>query len=335
MQTKTIEKYFLFSLLLVTLIFTFFIFRPFWIVLVLGASFAVVLYPIHKWLNKIKIPNSISAFLSVLLFIVVLFIPIFAVSSIIFKQSQDVYYSVATNGNVGTFLNVVGNKINEILPQGMFFNTSEIASNFVSFLTSNITNIFNTSLSAIISLILFFLAIFYFLKDGEDWKKKIILLSPLTADDDEKILHKLSRTINGVMRGYILISLIQGILMWIGLSIFGVPNSAFWGLVAGIAALIPPFGTGLVSVPIIIYLFVTGPILPAFGFTIWSGIMVGTIDNFLNPYIVGKRLKIPAFLILFSVLGGIALLGPVGILIGPIAVSMLSTLFSIYKNESI
>ena len=61
--------------------------------------------------------------------------------------------------------------------------------------------------------------------------------------------------------------------------------------------------------------------------------MVGTIDNFLGPLVVGKQVNIPSILILFSVLGGIALFGPVGLLIGPLTISLLYALMSIYKNE--
>ena len=333
MHTKTIERYFLFSILFIMLVFIFFIFRPFWIVIVLGASFATVLYPVHHWLNK-KLHNVISALITVILFILILFVPILSIGSIIFKQSQNVYLSVVGNGSIASFLESTGTKINNVLPDGITFNANEIASTFISFLTSNIGNIFNTSVSVLISLILLLLAIFYFLKDGNDWKKKIVLLSPLSKEDNEKIINGLSKTISGVIVGYILIALIQGILMWVGLSIFGVPNAAFWGLVAAIAALMPPFGTGIVSVPAVIFLYATGHPLSALGLLIWGTLMVGMVDNLLNPYIVGKKLEIPAFLILFSVLGGISLLGPIGILIGPLTVSTLHTLILIYKNES-
>jgi len=130
-----------------------------------------------------------------------------------------------------------------------------------------------------------------------------------------------------------LIAFIQGILMGIGLAIFHVPNPAIWAVIAGIAAIIPPLGTAVVSVPAVIFLFVTGHIGLAIGFLIWAILIVGTGDNVLKPYIVGKKIDVPSFLILFSVLGGIAFLGPVGILIGPLAVSMLYTLTEIYQNE--
>ena len=120
--------------------------------------------------------------------------------------------------------------------------------------------------------------------------------------------------------------------MGLGLWIFNVPNPALWGVVAAVMSLIPTFGTALVSVPAIIFLFVTGEVTSAVGLLIWATIAVGTIDNFLTPLVVGGKTNISPLLILFSVLGGISFLGPVGILLGPLTVSLLYTLISIYRN---
>lgn len=121
--------------------------------------------------------------------------------------------------------------------------------------------------------------------------------------------------------------------MGLGLWAFGVPNPALWGTVAMFTSLLPTIGTAFVSIPAIIFLFFTGDLMNAVGLTIWSAIIVGTVDNFLAPFIVGKTINIPALLILFSVLGGISFLGPAGILVGPLTVSLLYTLISIYRNE--
>lgn len=333
MESKITEKYFFFGLLFFTLVFTFFIFRPFWIVLVLGASFSIMLYPIYEWLNKKLSINWLSSILTLLFFIIVLCIPLFSLGAIVFNQSQNLYHSVANNGNVFPFIDSVGEKINNILPNGISFNINEKISTFISFLTNNITNIFTTTLSALFSFVLLFLSIFYFLKDGKEWRKKIIKLSPLSDINNEKIIERLFQTINGVMKGTFFISIIQGILMAIGLTIFGVQNAAIWGVVAAITSLIPSVGTAMVSIPAIIFLFATDHILSAIGLTVWSTIIVGTIDNFLTPYIIGSKVNISPFLILFSVLGGIALLGPVGILIGPLTVSLLYVLIEIYQSE--
>lgn len=333
MQPKIIEKYFFFGLLFAILIFTFLIFRPFWVVLILGVSISILLYPVYLWLNK-KLPNWLAAFITLFFFIIVLCIPLFGIGSIVFDQSQNLYHSIINNnGNAGPFISSIGNKINHILPKGIFLNINEGFSSFVSFLTDNIANIFNATISALFSFVLLLLTIFYFLKDGEKWKKSMLQLSPLSSVADQKILDRLTQTINGVLKGYLLIAFIQGTLMGIGLAIFRVPNPAIWAVIAGIASIIPPFGTAIVSVPAVAFLFATGHTSLAIGMLIWAVLVVGLGDNLLNPYIVGHKINIPPFLILFSVLGGIALLGPIGILIGPLAVSLLYALAEIYQIE--
>lgn len=333
MQPKIIERYFFFGVLFATFVFAFLIFRPFWVVLVLGASFSIILYPVYEWLSNRHFPSWLASLLTLFFFILVLCIPLLSIGSIVFNQSQNLYHSIASNGDISPFVNTVGNKINQILPTGVTFNANEQVSNFISFLTSNIANIFSATATLLFSFVLLLLTIFYFLKDGGKWKKTLIQLSPLSGADDEKIIRRFSQTVNGVILGYLLIALIQGILMGIGLTIFHVPNPAIWGVVAGIASMIPPLGTSIVSVPVIIFLLVSRHIGSAIGFAAWAAILVGTIDNFLNPYIVGHKINIPPFLILFSVLGGIALLGPVGVLIGPLTISLLYTLTEIYQGE--
>lgn len=332
MQTKIIERYFFFGLLLAVLVFTFFIFRPFWIVLVLGISLSIVLYPIYNWLKK-KLPDWLSAFLTVLFLAIIICGPLLGIGAIVFHQSQDVYNSVVNSGNTGPFIDSIGNKINNLLPEGITFDINEKVSSFISFLSSNIAKIFSTTLSTLFSFLLMLLSIFYFLKDGERWRKAVVSLSPLSDVDDKKIIARFSHSVNGIMKGTLFIALIQGLLMGIGLTLFGVPNSALWGVVAAIVSLIPSVGTALVSVPAIIFLYATGHPASSIGLLIWSVAVVGMVDNLLSPLFIGKKISIPPFLILFSVLGGISLLGPVGILIGPLVVSLLLTLISIYRNE--
>lgn len=333
MQTKIIERYFFFGLLFATLLFTFLIFRPFWIVLVLGISFSIVLYPIYEWLNYKKLPSWLSAFFTVCLFTIVLCGPLLAVGIMVFNQSEDVYHLIVNNRDTGPFINSIGNSINKILPEGIVFDINEKATEFISYISKNIANIFSTTISAFFSFLLMLLIIFHFLKDGARWKKTIIILSPLPDKDDERIIAKLTQAVNGVMKGSLLIALTQGVLLGFGFWLFGIPNGALWGVVAAVLSLIPTFGTALVSVPAIILLYIIGNTTSAIGLLIWSVIVVGMIDNFLSPLVVGRSINIPSLLILFSVLGGISLLGPVGILVGPLTVSLLYTLISIYRNE--
>lgn len=333
MQTKVVEKYFFFGLLLTAFIFAFFIFQPFWLVLVLGVSFAIVLYPIYSWFTGRKLPGWLASMLTVLLFLILLCGPLLTMGVLVFNQSENVYRAVIQGGGAGEFMQSIDSAVNKILPPGIYFDSGEKVSDFISYLSGNIAKIFSSAVSAFFSFVLMLFIIFYFLKDGERWKKSVVSLSPLPDQDDEKIISKLALAVNAVMKGYLLIALAQGLLMGMGLWIFGVPNPALWGVVAAVASLIPTFGTAFVSVPAIIFLFITGNTAYALGLLAWSVVMVGTIDNLLTPLVVGGKTNISPLLVLFSVLGGISLLGPVGILIGPLTVSLLYTLISIYRDE--
>jgi len=332
-QTKIIEKYFFFGLLVGTSIFTFFIFRPFWVVIVLGISFAIVLYPAYEWLNRKIQASWASALLTVCLFAVILCGPLLAMGVMVFNQSEEVYHEIVDEGSAKPYLEALEEKVNDVLPQGADFDINSKVSDFVHYVSDNISKIFKTTVSAFFSFLLMLLIIFHFLKDGAEWRKSIIMLSPLSDKEDEKIIGRLSESVNAVMKGSLLVSLIQGVLMGLGLALFGVPHPALWGMVAAVCSLIPTVGTALVSVPSILFLYASGETTGAIGLLIWAAIAVGMIDNFLGPILIGGKIKISSILILFSALGGISLLGPAGVLVGPLMVSFLYTLISIYRNE--
>jgi len=332
-QTKIIEKYFFYGLLFATLIFTFFIFRPFWVVLVLGISFAIVLYPLYEWMVGKNWPKFLAAFTTVFCFSVVLCGPLLGIGTLVFNQSQSVYHFFTDQSNSRPILDNLNNAVNQFLPENVNFDVPGRVSSFASYASNNVADIFRATISAFFSFFLMLLIIFYFLRDGEKWKRGIIILSPLADKDDQKIIKRLEIAVNSVVKGNLFIAVLQGVLMGLGLTLFHVPNGALWGVVAAVASFLPTFGTAFVSIPAILFLFGIGDNVSAFGLLIWSVLIVGTVDNILTPILIGSRTHLPPLLVLFSVLGGISLFGPVGILVGPLTISLLYTLISIYRNE--
>ena len=335
MNTKINAKYFFFGLLLIVLAFTVVLLRPFLTLLVLGASISVVLYPLYNWFNKeMKWQTGwLSSILTVLTFMIVLCVPLFFIGSSIVKQSSDVYTQLSSEGQSDVYVSQFNETAARILPANINFDIRDTAESVFGAITKNVAGIFTKTLTTILYFLLLLLAIFYFLKDGHRWKKAVILLSPLPNTDDVKVIDRLQNAVSGVMKGYLLIAALQGILMGVGLAIFGVPHAALFGLFAGVASLVPTIGTAIVAIPVVLYLFASGDSTAAIGFTIWATVIVGFVDNLLNPTLVGRRTNIPPLFILFSVLGGIALLGPVGILIGPLTISLLLALIAIYRER--
>jgi len=337
METSNTEKYFLFGLLAIVLVLTLAILYPFLSVFILSAAFAVVINPVYLWIKKhiTKKNSGLASLITIILFLVTLCIPLFFMGITIFNQAQNTYYSVVTNGDTSLFIQKIDNSINDFLPDGFTFDTHGKITAFSSFLSNNIGNFFASTFNTLLMIIITIFTMFYILKDGEKWREALIKILPLSEKNIIEILSDLKNSINRILKGSFLIAIIQGTLSCLGLWFFGVPNPALWGVVAGLASFIPNLGTSIVSVPAVIYLYLNGMQIEALGLLLWSAAIVGTIDNFLSPYVISKGTEIPPLFVLFSILGGISLMGPLGILLGPLVISLLYSLVSIYRKEII
>lgn len=335
MQISSTEKYFLFILLSITIILALLILYPFLTMFILAAAFAVVLNPVYLWIKRHLVWNVswVASLLTVILFLAFLCVPLFFVGKAVFNQTQDMYYSIVGSGASNHFIETIDSSINRVLPSGFVFDTHSKITELISSLSSNLAQFFSSTLNSVFMFVLMMFTLFYLLKDGEKWKNGLIKIFPLSDNNISSILLDLKKSINKIFKGSFIIAIAQGVLAWIGLTVFGVPNAIIWAVVAGIASFVPTIGTSIVTVPAILFLFFTGMQLQALGLLLWSILLVGTIDNVLSPYIISKDTAIPSLFILFSILGAISLVGPLGILIGPLVLSLLYSLISIYKKE--
>jgi predicted PurR-regulated permease PerM len=199
----------------------------------------------------------------------------------------------------------------------------------LDWLLKNIGGLFSNITKMILNFFIFLIALYYLLKDGQRLKKTIVDLSPLADADDEKIFNMLELAVNSVIKGNLTVAVIQGGLTAVGFAVFGVPNAVLWGTVTSIAALIPGFGTSLVIIPAILFLFFNNEVFHAVGLFVWGGVAVGLIDNYLGPKLVGRGIQMHPFIIFLSVMGGIGFFGPIGFLLGPLTMSLLFAFFEI------
>lgn len=175
-------------------------------------------------------------------------------------------------------------------------------------------------------------ATFFFLTDGRSVLRKILYYSPLPPEDEDKMLERFLSVARATIRGTIVIGLVQGALGGIAFRIAGISGAAFWATLMAVLSVVPGVGSSIVWLPGAAYLAFTGHVGAAVALAIWCSIAVGTIDNFLRPRLVGKDAKLSDLLILVSTLGGIALFGALGFLIGPIVAALFVTVWDIYGD---
>jgi len=336
MNNKTsVERRFLFALLAIVAITALVIFYPFLTAFVLAGAFTILLEPIYLWINKhiTRSHGSIASLITIILFLIVLCVPVISIGGVIFNQTEDAYHSFMLKGGTSSFIERIDNSINNILPEGFSFSTEEKIMELFSSLIGNLSKFFSSTFNTAIMFVLTVFSMFYLLKDGSKWKNELIKFTPLSEKHSKEIISGLKDAINRIFRGTFVIAIIQGVLAWLGLLLFGVPSPALWGVVAGLCAFVPTLGTSIVLVPAILFLFFSGMHWQAVGLLVWSMLLVGTIDNILSPYLISKKSEVPPLFILFSIFGGISLMGAVGIIIGPLVLSLLYTLVSIYREE--
>lgn len=333
MGHQRLQYAFLIATLVLALFVGFVLFRPFLAVLAVAAMAAVLTNPLKERISSLtRFGSGVSSFLTVLVVGVLVLTPVAFIGYQVFVESAELLSGISARRDeyLATIERAFFAPLGELLP-GMTFDPETHIRQGLSLLTSNLGRIFSGTIEVLAGMLFFLIALYYFLKDGRRFVASFIALSPLSDRYDRDVLDRMALAVNSMVRGQLLIALIQGFLTGLGFWLFGVPNPALWGSVAAVTALVPGIGTSIVLVPGIVYLFAIGHLWQGVGLSLWGVLVVGLIDNFLGPILIGRGAKIHPLFILFAVLGGIALYGPLGFLLGPLTVSLLYALLDIYR----
>ncbi len=335
MSQNALQKYFFITTLFLVSILIFFIFLPFMEVLVLSTIFAMVLSPLYRVVIKfLNGREALSSFVVVFLFAVVIMVPVFFLFTQILNESTSLYFQLRDQTEID-YLEKITNVIEKPI-QGFYPSFSIDLNQYVGIGTDLIISHLSTVLYSLFNLvtgvILMFISIYFFLRDGSKFKNVLVGLSPMDNKYDELIFNKIKQTVISTVKGVILIAIIQGLLAGIGMKIFGVPNATLWGSVSAVASLVPGLGTAIIFIPAVAYMFIVGNTPFAIGLVLWGVLIVGLVDNFLGPYLYSKGTKTHQLIMLFAVLGGLSLFGPIGFILGPIVIALFFALIEIYQT---
>ncbi len=332
-SSRSIEYVFFFSLLIGVSYLVWQIIAPFMGALALSAIIVTICYPLYERVRS-HTPKQNATFASLVTTVIVLFViifPFFLITSKLVSEAVSVYNLL--NADQTLLLERVQSVETAIAAFAPNFelNFTQYLQQAAEFLTSKLGSFFAATASTVFLFFIAMIGTYYFFKDGKQFTKFLVGISPLPDDQDEKIIARLAVAIRSVATGTVLIALIQGTLTAIGLSFFGFERAILWGTIAAFGALVPGVGTSIVFIPSIIYLAVTGQYLSMVGLMIWGVTAVGLIDNLLGPYLMSRGNPIHPFLMLISVLGGISVFGPIGFIVGPVMVSLLVVLLELYN----
>lgn len=347
-----IQKQFLIAMIVLMLILLFVFIEPLLITLLFAGILVTAVYPIHKWIRrKIAYSESLSAAVSLILIAAVIVAPFTLLIFFISAEATAAYLSLSAKINLlvesGNFNSVP--KIVEMLPfsdsikalmesspikaTSVLQTAGDLIGNLSRFLLGQSTNVLKHLSVIVIHTIVFLIAMFFLLRDGEPFVKYIYNLVPLSSEYRQELFKKLNNLSYGILYGLFGSSLLQGFLVGVGFAFAGLNNPAFWGAVAALLSPVPYIGTTIVWLPAVIAVAVGGDTVTASILGIWCVIIVGTSDNLIKPYLIGASSALHPLAILTVLLGGAFAFGIKGIIFGPFILTLTLSFLHIYTLE--
>jgi predicted PurR-regulated permease PerM len=314
--------------------------QPFIGVLMWAVVLVVVFYPAHRrlvaWTGN---PGSAAA-LSTLLVIVTILLPVVAVTFAVANELRGaVEHAQGGFGRVfdipaiqpalrwiDQYVDIDAWRSNDYVAQQLQSWSAAIAGPTLIFVGGVV--------NALVQTLLVVFTMFYFFRDADNLRHALYDIVPLEYEQSHEIMIRTRDVIGATIYGVLAISAIQGTLGTLIFFLLGLPSPLIWGVVMFLMSMIPMAGAFVVWVPAAIYLLLTGAYVKALVLAGWGVMVIGSIDNFLSPRLVGRRARLHELLIFFSVLGGLQVFGVLGLVLGPVLAAITLALVEVVRQAN-
>lgn len=295
--------------MLVMLALAFLVIKPYIITIIVAAIAAYLLWPLHKHI-KSKIGDFTSALLLTSSSLVVVLLAMYYGINLLIEESTN-FYRFLSEIDLSYFGPVA----------------QDIARLITTKLVSIVSEQIVTIMHIIIAGVIFFVSLFYFLKEGPAIYKEIVSNMPFESDHKKKLIKNITHYLDAFIHVQVVIGVIQGILAAIGFWFFGLPYPILAGVAAGVLSILPGIGPYVLYIPVGLAAYYMFGFSTAVGIIVY-GLTLGSIMDYLvRPFFYGKRVRMHPLIIFLGIFGGIEFFGFVGIIIGPIILSIAIALF--------
>ena len=202
------------------------------------------------------------------------------------------------------------------------------------FVATQALSIGQNTLEFIVSFGIMLYLLFFLLRDGASLAKRIGQATPLEEAHKRQLVGKFTTVIRATVKGNIVVAASQGALGGMIFWILGIQGPVLWGVLMAFLSLLPAVGAGLIWVPVAIYFLATGAVWQGVVLTAFGVFVIGLVDNILRPVLVGKDTKMPDYIVLISTLGGMALFGLTGFVIGPVIAALFMASWDLFAPSA-
>lgn len=337
-----IQQFFFFGLLVATTSVFLYMLGSYLVTVLWAVVLAIVFYPVYTYIqNKLRGRASLAAASTVVLVVFVVLLPLVSVGSMVVSESLILYESITKED--GEFdstglLARVAIVTSYLEPYGISQANVESrlrdwAASVSQVVATSLVSLSQNTVLFLVQVVVMLYLLFFFLRDGKKIERLVQHHLPLRDDYERRLITRFSDTTQAVIKGTLLISVVQGLIGGVLFWAVGIPNPVLWGVTMGILSIIPLLGTSSVWLPAAIILLVSGSFWSGVIILVVGAVVISSVDNFLRPILVGRSTKMPDSLVLLSTIGGLATFGVSGFIIGPIIAALFLSLWTIFEEK--
>lgn len=341
MKATTVSHIFFFTLLAgATGLFLWmlgsYILPVFWAVVI-----AVIFYPLYeRQLALVRGRAGLASFMTIGAVIVIVVVPLILIGGLVVKESIGLYQSISNETQASTFnlsdrigaLSVYLEPLN-IEPAAIEERLRTSVAQGAEAVTSSLLRYSQFTIEFAVKIAVTFYLLFFLFKYGSRVRHRVRDYMPMKSAHEQQLINRFVETTQAVVQGNLSIALLQGFIGAVTLWVAGVSAPVLWGVVMAVFAIIPALGASLVLFPAGVILIVTGSLWSGVFVLVMATLVVGLLDDFLRPILVGRKARIPDAVVLLSTIGGLATFGISGFVLGPVIAAFCLSLWSIFGEE--
>jgi predicted PurR-regulated permease PerM len=334
---------FLLVVLLATVAF-FALIRDFLMPLFWAAVLATVFSPLQRaYVGVVRGRASIAALLTVLTILALVVVPLTAIALATVREALALQEQIASGALdvraplrlfqrlaplIGDYLARFGVELDQL---GERLSSAAVA--VTRYLASSAVVFGQNVLQVTVLFFVMLYVLFFFLRDGRGLVDGLVRALPLGDARERRLLARFAEVTRATIKGTLVVGVVQGAIGGVAFWALGIPAPVFWGAVMAVLALLPAVGPAVVWLPAAIVLFVLGHWVKGLVLVGIGVLVIGLVDNLLRPILVGRDVGMPDYLVLLATLGGLAVFGVSGFVIGPIIAAFFLTVWEMFAEE--
>lgn len=322
----------------------FLLFRPYVTPILFASVIAIVFYPLHRYTQRVWRSPNLSALVSTLVTLLLTVVPLTFLLLALSNELTGLYQALAArsagSGGVTAYLlqgseslmSWVSNKfsIPRIDFRAVLLNRLEsVSASLLRYGAGLVSNLFSLVANAALAL----LVVFFLFRDGERVIFGFMQTLPIGEERISELTTRIHATVVTNFYGSFVVGALQGSLAGLSFWVLGIDSPVLWGIATAVFSLVPFVGTAIVWVPASIVLLLTGHVVKGIVLLGLGTAVIGTVDNIVRPLIIHRSVRLHPLLVLFSILGGLRLLGVLGLFVGPVILSVTAALLHMLRTD--